>query len=86
MIDLNSAQNALKDAYLSAVSNVLNTKTNPLFAKIKQTTSDVYGRQIIKVAPFGINGGIGAGTETGDGWWRSLRPGRELWQSLGGCG
>lgn len=66
MIDLNSAQNALKDAYLSAVSNVLNTKTNPLFAKIKQSTADVYGRQIIKVAPFGINGGIGAGSETGE--------------------
>ncbi|MBQ8615149.1 MAG: phage major capsid protein [Clostridia bacterium] len=66
MIDLNSAQNALKDAYLSAVSNVLNTKTNPLFAKIKQSNSDVYGRQIIKVAPFGINGGIGAGSETGE--------------------
>ena len=66
MIDLTSAQNALKDAYLSAVSNVLNTKTNPLFAKIKQSTNDVYGRQIIKVAPIGINGGIGAGTETGE--------------------
>jgi len=65
MIDLNSAQNALKDAYLSAVSNVLNTKTNPLLAKIKQSSNDVYGRQIIKVAPIGINGGIGAGTETG---------------------
>lgn len=66
MIDLNSAQNALKDAYLSAVSNVLNTKTNPLFAKIKQSSSDVYGRQIIKVAPLGINGGVGAGSETGE--------------------
>ena len=65
MIDLNSAQNALKDAYLSAVSNVLNTQTNPLFAKIKQSNNDVYGRQIIKSAPIGINGGIGAGTETG---------------------
>ena len=65
MIDLTSAQNALKDAYLSAASNILNTQTNPLFAKIKQTSSDVYGRQIIKVAPIGINGGIGAGSETG---------------------
>ena len=66
MIDLTSAQNALKDAYLSAVSNILNTKTNPLFAKIKQSSTDVYGRQIIKVAPIGINGGIGAGSETGE--------------------
>lgn len=66
MIDLTSAQNALKDAYLSAVSNVLNTQTNPLLSKIKQSSQDVYGRQIIKVAPIGINGGIGAGTETGE--------------------
>lgn len=66
MIDLTSAQNALKDAYLSAASNILNTQTNPLFAKIKQTSADVYGRQIIKVAPIGINGGIGAGSETGE--------------------
>ena len=65
MIDLNSAQNALKDAYLSAACNVLNTQTNPLFSKIKQSNADVYGRQIIKVAPIGINGGIGAGSETG---------------------
>ena len=65
MIDLNSAQNALKDAYLMAACNQLNTNTNPLFAKIKQSSSDVYGKQIIKVAPVGINGGIGAGTETG---------------------
>ena len=66
MIDLTSAQSALKDAYLSAVSNILNTKTNPLFAKIKQSSTDVYGRQIIKVAPIGINGGVGAGSETGE--------------------
>ena len=64
MIDLNSAQSALKDAYLYAASNILNTQANPMLAKIKQSSSDVYGRQIIKVAPIGINGGIGAGTET----------------------
>ena len=66
MIDLTTAQNALKDAYLSAACNQLNTKTNPLLAKIKQSTSDVYGKQIIKVAPVGLNGGIGAGSETGE--------------------
>ena len=65
MIDLSTAQNALKDAYLVAAANQLNTKTNPLLAKIKQSSSDVYGKQIIKMAPVGINGGIGAGSETG---------------------
>ena len=66
MIDLTTAQNALKDAYLVAACNQLNTKTNPLLAKIKQSSSDVYGKQIIKVAPVGLNGGVGAGTETGE--------------------
>ena len=65
MIDLTSAQNALKDAYLTAACNQLNTKTNPLLAKIKQSSSDVYGKQIIKMAPVGLNGGVGAGSETG---------------------
>ena len=65
MIDLTTAQNALKDAYLVAACNQLNTKTNPLLAKIKQSTSDVYGKQIIKMAPVGLNGGVGAGSETG---------------------
>lgn len=66
MIDLTTAQNALQDAYLVAACNQLNTKTNPLLAKIKQSSSDVYGKQIIKVAPVGLNGGIGAGSETGE--------------------
>lgn len=65
MVDLTTANNALKEAYLSAAVNQLNTQTNPLFAKIKQSSADVYGKEIIKVAPVGINGGIGAGTETG---------------------
>ncbi len=65
MIDLTTAQNALKDAYLVAACNQLNTKTNPLLAKIKQSSSDVYGKQIIKMAPVGLNGGVGAGSETG---------------------
>lgn len=65
MIDLTTAQNALKDAYLVAACNQLNTKTNPLLAKIKQSSSDVYGKNIIKMAPVGLNGGVGAGSETG---------------------
>lgn len=32
--------------------------------KIKHTTQDVWGKEIIKLAPYGINGGIGAGGET----------------------
>ena len=61
-----TANNALKEAYLSAAQNQLNTKTNALLAKIKQSSDNVVGKYIIKTAPIGINGGIGAGTETGN--------------------
>lgn len=66
MVTLSTADNALKEVYLGVVSNQLNTNINPLLAKINQTTSDVWGKEIRKLAPFGINGGIGAGTEDGN--------------------
>ncbi len=65
MVTLKSAENALKSLYLGVVSDQLNTNVNPLLAKIDQTTSDVWGKEIRKLAPFGMNGGIGAGTEDG---------------------
>ena len=66
MITLTSAENALKTLYLGVVAEQLNTSVNPLLAKISQTTADVWGKEIRKLAVFGINGGIGAGTEEGD--------------------
>lgn len=65
-VTLSSAENALKTLYLGVVADQLNTAVNPLLAKISQTTSDVWGKEIRKLAPFGINGGIGAGTEDGE--------------------
>lgn len=65
MVTLSTADNALKDIYLEVLSNQLNTSINPLLAKFAQTTADVWGKEIRKLAPFGINGGIGAGTEEG---------------------
>ena len=65
MVTLTSADNALKTLYLGVVADQLNTAVNPLLARFEQTTSDVWGKEIRKLAPFGINGGIGAGTEDG---------------------
>lgn len=65
-VTLSSAENALKTLYLGVVADQLNTAVNPLLAKIAQTSSDVWGKEIRKLAPFGINGGIGAGTEDGE--------------------
>ncbi len=66
MVTLSTADSALKEVYLGVVSDQLNTAINPLLAKINQTTSDVWGKEIVKLAPFGLNGGIGAGTEEGE--------------------
>lgn len=66
MVTLKTADNALREVYLGVVSNQLNTTINPLLARINQTTSDVWGKEIRKTAPYGINGGIGAGTEDGN--------------------
>lgn len=36
---------------------------NPLLAKIGQTSADVWGKEVKKLAPYGINGGVGSGEE-----------------------
>lgn len=64
-INLTTADNALKTFYLDAISEQLNFNTNPFLAQIKQSTKDVYGKEVRKLVTYGINGGIGAGTEDG---------------------
>ena len=66
MVTLQTADNALKSFYLDAVTDSLNMKINPLLAKIKRTNANVVGKDVRKTVRLGINGGIGAGTETGD--------------------
>ncbi len=65
MVTLETAEKALKSVYLNVVAEQLNVGVNPLLAKIEQTSADVWGKEIIKLVPYGLNGGIGAGTETG---------------------
>lgn len=65
MVTLTSAQNALKSVYLNVLSEQLNINSNAFLSKINKTSKDVFGKEIIKLAPYGINGGIGAGSEDG---------------------
>lgn len=65
MVTLQSAENALKNVYLGVVSNQLNLVANPLLSMIKHSTSNIYGKEIRKAAPVGINGGFAAGAEDG---------------------
>lgn len=65
MVTITSAENALKSVYLGAVTELLNTKANPLLTRIEQTSADVWGKEVRKAVSLGINGGIGAGDEDG---------------------
>lgn len=65
MVTTQTADNVLKSYYLSAVTDQLNKSVNPFLAQIKQTASDVWGRDVRKAVRVGLNGGVGAGTETG---------------------
>jgi len=65
MVSLNTAENALKQVYIGVVANQLNVSSNPLLAQIKRSNKNVIGKEVRKLAPYGVNGGIGAGSETG---------------------
>ena len=66
MVTMTSADQALKSLYLGVVTEQLNTGINPLLARIKQSTEGVWGKEVRKLAQFGLNGGIGAGSEDGN--------------------
>jgi hypothetical protein len=66
MVTLNNADSVLKSFYLDAVTEALNTKINPLLAKIEKTTANVTGKDVRKALSCGFNNGIGAGSETGE--------------------
>ena len=66
MITIETADNALKSFYLDAVTEALDLKANPLLAQIERSTADVVGKDVRKLIKYGINGGISAGSETGD--------------------
>ena len=66
MVTMTNADKALKTLYLGVVTEQINTNANPLLSRIKQSTEDVWGKEIKRLAQYGVNGGIGAGTETGN--------------------
>lgn len=66
MVTLASVEKALKELYLGAIIKMLNTESDPFVARIKRTSEKITGNNgIVRAAQIGINGGFGAGTETG---------------------
>lgn len=66
MVTMTSADSALKSLYLGVVADQLNQQANPLLAQIRQSTADVWGKDVRRLVRYGVNGGVGAGTEEGD--------------------
>ncbi|MBQ8374913.1 MAG: phage major capsid protein [Clostridia bacterium] len=66
MVTMQSADNALKSFYLDAVTDAIDLKSNAFLASIQHSTADVYGKDVRKLVRYGVNGGVAAGSETGD--------------------
>ena len=64
-VNLTNADSALKTLYLDAISHQLDNNVNPFLSAIAKSTNDVWGKEVRKLCTFGINGGIGAGSEDG---------------------
>lgn len=65
MISLKTADSALKNVYLEVINNQFDNNIDPFFSKIEKTSNDISGSTVTKVVSPGVNGGIGAGAETG---------------------
>ena len=65
-VTLTNADSALKSYSLEAVSEQLDNYVNPFLAQIKKTSDNVWGKEVKQLAIYGVNGGVGAGTEDGN--------------------
>ncbi|MFA5453212.1 MAG: phage major capsid protein [Candidatus Methanomethylophilaceae archaeon] len=64
-VTLTTHDQILKEQFLELLKNQVNTKSDVLYNLIKASNKNIEGYKVIKSAPYGINGGAGAGTETG---------------------
>ena len=55
MVTLQTADQALKDFYLDAITRELDIKTSPFLAKIEKTSANVAGKGVSKLIKFGID-------------------------------
>lgn len=55
MVSLQTAENALKEIYLAVLSNQLDMASSPVLAKIKQSSKDVWGKEIRTIPNWNTN-------------------------------
>lgn len=65
MVTMQTFDVALKDIYEEPVRDQINTKSGIFLSKVEQTSRDIEGgRRVYKIAPYGVNGGTGSGSDT----------------------
>ena len=79
MVSIATVEKALKTLYIGAISDQLNTETDPFSSRIRRTSEAITGNNgIVRAAQIGLNGGFGAGTETG----ALPDPGENMYENL----
>lgn len=67
MVNLTTVSNALKNFYVSPIRMDLDIKADAFASRILRTSDKITGyNKIVRAAQIGVNGGAGAGTETGN--------------------
>lgn len=66
MVNMTAVSNALKNFYVTPIRMDLNIKADAFASRILRTSDKITGyNKIVRAAQIGVNGGAGAGTETG---------------------
>lgn len=65
MVTMQTFDTALKDIYEEPMRDQINIGSGIFLAKVEQTSKDIEGgRRVYKIAPYGVNGGTGSGSDT----------------------
>lgn len=78
-VTMQTVETALKTVYKGPIVDQINTEADPFIDKIHKDTSRVnVNNEIVRAAEVGLNGGFGAGTETGE----LPAPGENIYKNL----
>ncbi|MDP4292462.1 MAG: phage major capsid protein [Bacteroidota bacterium] len=65
-VTMTTFDSVLKDDYQGILRDQINLETSAFFNKVVQTSMNIEGgKRVVKDAPYGVNGGFAAGTESG---------------------
>lgn len=66
MLNATNADKVLRSVYLDVIAEQIDTTTSPFLNMISKGSEDIYGKEVVCPARFGINGGIGCGADDSD--------------------